>query len=308
MVERSEIEFPGYGGVTLRGWLYRPAPAAPHGSAVPGVVMAHGFSATRQMGLAGYAEVFCAAGFAVLVYDHRCLGSSDGEPRFEINPWAQARDYRYALSWLAAQPDVDGERLAVWGSSFSGGEVLVVAAIDERVKAVIANVPFAGMSVTQDREEAARQFAALKAALEDESGAGPADSQAPPIGPMAVIRPSGGDPEGAAFLPQPESTQWFEAVGGPGSEWANTFTLRGFSGEPRFDPAVAAPFIAPTPLLMVVAREDRVAPAETALAVFAVAGEPKQLELIDGHHFVPYDGAAFRHASGVMREFLQKHL
>jgi fermentation-respiration switch protein FrsA (DUF1100 family) len=68
------------------------------------------------------------------------------------------------------------------------------------------------------------------------------------------------------------------------------------------------PFIAPRPLLMVVATEDRVAAAEVARAVFEVAGEPKQLELIAGDHFVPYTGPAFEHASIVMRDFLLSHL
>ncbi|MCW2548269.1 MAG: peptidase [Mycobacterium sp.] len=303
---REDVEFEGFGGVTLRGWLYQPA--AVESELAPAIVMAHGFSATRHMGLAGFAEVFSAAGFAVLVYDHRGLGDSDGEPRQEINPWAQARDYRYALAWLAKQPGIDPDRLAVWGSSFSGGEVLVVGAVDPLVKAVIANVPFAGFSATLDATDLDERFAAMRAALDDESGAGPADSTEPPIGPLPVIRVTGGDPEGPAFLPQPESTAWFEAVGGEGAAWQNTFTLRGLGGADPFDPSVAVPFIPPRPLLKVVATEDRVAAADVARAAFEVAGEPKQLELIAGDHFVPYTGPAFEHASIVMRDFLLSHL
>jgi hypothetical protein len=301
---RGDVEFPGFGGTALRGWLYRPDDAA---ESVPAIVMAHGFSATRHMGLTGFAEVFCAAGIAVLVYDHRCLGDSDGEPRQEINPWAQSRDYRYALAWLSEQPGIDPERLAVWGSSFSGGEVLVVGAVDPRAKAVVANVPFAGL-IEDPAAPLDERFAAMKAALEDESGAGPADSTAPPVGPMPVIVATGADPQTRAFLPQPESTAWFESAGVPGSAWQNTFTLQGFSGTPQFTPAVSVPFIAPKPLLMVVATGDRVAPAEMALAAYEIAGEPKQLELIDGDHFVPYSGAALKQAATVMRDFLLKHL
>jgi uncharacterized protein len=301
---REDVEFPGFGGVTLRGWLYRPETDS---GAAPAIVMAHGFSATRHMALAGFAETFCAAGIAALVYDHRHLGDSDGEPRQEVNPWAQSRDYRYALSWLAAQPGIDPDRLAIWGSSFSGGEVLVVGGVDPRVKAVIANVPFAGL-LDDSPVPLDERFAAMRAALEDESGSGPADTTEPPIGPMPVVIASGSDPGGRAFLPQPESTQWFEAAGGPGSAWQNTFTLRGMRSEPAFVPAVAVPFIAPRALLMVVASGDRVAPAEMALAAYELAGEPKQLELIDGDHFVPYSGAAMEHVAGVMRDFLLKYL
>jgi hypothetical protein len=301
---REDVEFPGFGGVTLRGWLYRPARGA---SSAPAIVMAHGFSATRHMALAGFAEVFRAAGIAALVYDHRNLGDSDGEPRQEINPWTQSRDYRYALTWLAAQPGIDPDRLAIWGSSFSGGEVLVVGAVDPRVKAVIANVPFAGL-IEDPSAPLDGPFAAMRAALEDESGTGPADSTDAPIGPLPVIIASGAEPGGRAFLPQPESTEWFEEAGGPGSAWENTFTLRGMTSAPAFVPAVAVPFIAPRALLMVVASGDRVAPAELALTAYELARDPKQLELIDGDHFVPYSGAAMEHAAIVMRDFLLEHL
>jgi hypothetical protein len=301
---RIDVEFPGFGGVSLRGWLYQPEGVA---GPAPALVMAHGFSATRHMGLAAFAEVFSAAGFAVLVYDHRCLGDSDGEPRQEINPWAQSRDYRYALGWLAQQPGIDAERLGIWGSSFSGGEVMVVGAVDPRVKVVIANVPFAGFlddtaAPLQDR------FEAMRSALLDESGAGPADSIEAPIGPMGVIIATGGDPEARVFLPQPESTLWFESVGGPGSAWQNTFTLRGMGGPQEFVPAVAVPFLAGRPLLMVAADGDRVAPVEMALTAYELAGEPKQLERIEGDHFVPYSGPAQEHVASVMRDFLLKYL
>jgi uncharacterized protein len=308
---RTDVHFPGFGGVSLRGWLYTPEGAASSTAAPvssPALVMAHGFSATRHMGLAGYADVFCAAGYAVLVYDHRGFGDSDGEPRQEVNPWAQARDYRYALSWLARQPGIDAARLGVWGSSFSGGEVLVVGAVDGRVKVVIANVPSARFPADVSPAGRAERFAVMRAALEDESGAGPADRIDPAIGPMPVVRATGGDRQAPVFLSQPESTAWFEEAGGEGSGWQNTCTLRGLGGEPAFDPAATVPFIAPRPLLMVVATGDRVAPQEIARAAFEIAGEPKQLELVEGDHYQPYSGATFGRCSLVMRDFLLSHL
>ncbi len=103
--------------------------------------MAHGFSAVKEMYLDRFAEVFAAAGLNVLVFDNRCFGASDGEPRQEIDPWAQVRDYRHAITYLHTLPEVDPGRIGIWGSSYSGGHVLVVAAIDRRVKAVVSQVP-----------------------------------------------------------------------------------------------------------------------------------------------------------------------
>jgi pimeloyl-ACP methyl ester carboxylesterase len=103
--------------------------------------MAHGFSAVKEMYLDAFAEVFAAAGLNALVFDNRNFGASDGEPRQEIDPWAQMRDYRHAITYASTLSEVDAARIGVWGSSYSGGHVLVVGAIDRRVKAVVCQVP-----------------------------------------------------------------------------------------------------------------------------------------------------------------------
>jgi fermentation-respiration switch protein FrsA (DUF1100 family) len=124
----------------LRGWVYVPDSGPPW----PLVVMAHGFSATRHMTADKYAEVFHAAGLAVLLYDHRGFGDSGGEPRLQINPWIQARGYRDALSYGRSLEGVDPGRVAIWGDSFSAGVALAVAAMDDRVAALVAQVPAIG--------------------------------------------------------------------------------------------------------------------------------------------------------------------
>ena len=133
---RRDIEFDAE-GVTLRGWFY---PAEGASATAPTIVMAHGFSAVKEMYLDAYAEVFAAGGLNALVFDNRNFGASDGEPRQEIDPWAQVRDYRHAITYAGTLSESD-DRIGVWGSSYSGGHVLVVAAIDRRVKAVVCQVP-----------------------------------------------------------------------------------------------------------------------------------------------------------------------
>ncbi len=269
--------------------------------------MAHGFSAVKEMGLDRYGEVFAEAGLAVLAYDHRNFGASDGEPRQEINPWAQARDYRHALSWLAAQDGVDPDRIGIWGSSFSGGEVLAVGACDERARAVVANVPFAGLPGVgyDDPDDRAARFERLRDALLDESGQGPADRSDLPIGPVAVVEQEG--IELPAFLPQAESSEWFLMLAGLTS-WRNEVTVVSLLSDPPWDPGVCVEHISPTPLLMVVTTDDHLAETAISLAAFERAREPKQLELIVGHHFVVYDGPEFARASAAARDFFLRHL
>jgi cephalosporin-C deacetylase-like acetyl esterase len=305
----TDIEFEGHGGVVLRGRLHLPDDASA-AAPVAGIVMAHGFSATKEMALDDYAERFAAAGFAVLAYDHRCLGASDGEPRQVINPWAQTRDYRYAIGRLAACPEVDRDRIGLWGSSFSGGQVLVLGAVDERVRAVVASVPFAGTGAGYDDPvDVDSRYARLRDALVDLSGNGPADATEPPMGPLAVVDEPG-RPEGMrVFLGQPESAEWFLELGRrPRSTWRNEVWLRrAFGSEPAFDPGVAVGHLR-APALFVVAADDTVAPTAVALAAYERAPEPKQLELVVGHHFTGYAGDALEHCAAVEIAFFRQHL
>ncbi|MCP8323195.1 MAG: alpha/beta fold hydrolase, partial [Candidatus Methylarchaceae archaeon HK02M2] len=123
--------------VTLRGWLYLPDGSI---GPVPTIIMAHGFTAVKEMYLDKYAEVFADAGLGVLVFDNRNFGASDGEPRQEIDPWAQVGDYRHAISFARTLPEVDKEKIGIWGTSYSGGHVLMVGAVDPRVKCVVSQV------------------------------------------------------------------------------------------------------------------------------------------------------------------------
>lgn len=294
---RVDVEFAAADGTTLRGWWYPPPPGGPRA----GVVMAHGFSAVKEMALEDMADAIADAGFAVLAYDHRNLGASDGEPRQEIDIWAQARDYRAAFGWLAARPEVDAGRIAIWGASYSGGEVLVVGAADRQVAAVVAQVPFAGLGDPPEDPGGARWRVMQDALLHDVRGA-----PAPALGPVAVVAERDGED---AILGEPEARRWFLAYGRrPGSTWRNECILRSDGGPVPFDPGLAVVHLAPTPLLMIVATDDRLAPTDVALAAFARAGEPKELLVLEGDHFVVFDGEAFVQAREVTIAFLRRYL
>ena len=129
---RQDVEFTS-AGLTLRGWLYRPDGAD---GDRPAVVMSHGFSAVKEQGLDGFAQRFCAAGMIVLAFDHRHLGSSEGDQRGRIVYQEQHDDTRAALGWLTQQPGVDTERVGLWGSSYSGAHAIFLGAFDPRVKVV----------------------------------------------------------------------------------------------------------------------------------------------------------------------------
>src|SRR6266550_5893250 len=137
-IEKRDLMFKS-GESFAAAWLFLPKAAAP-GARVSGVAMAHGLGAVKEMYLEPFARRFAEAGIAALLFDYRGFGASGGEPRQRIFPRDQIEDYRSALTWLSLQPEIDADRLGVWGSSFSGGHVLHVAAYDPRVKAVVSQV------------------------------------------------------------------------------------------------------------------------------------------------------------------------
>ncbi len=298
------VEFPSQGAV-LRGRLYLPDNAGTDPS--PVVVMAHGFSGTAQgMGLDGYAARFCEDGLAVLLYDHRNLGFSDGEPRQEINRWVQARGYRDAIDFLGTVPEVDARRLAVWGESLSGLECLAVAAVDPRVSAVVVQVPAWGRTLPPDDADGAR-FARLRRLLcEGDVRTDPRSVR----GPLPVVS---ADPLRTPSLLEPLSAfRWFIPYGALfGTGWRNYATVGGppESGELPFTLCAAH---LETPILALIARPDEMPGAEDdiARAVFERLRGPKEIADLGGGHFgsLYQPSAEFDRSSRIQSEFLLRRL
>jgi len=295
---RRDIEIQAEGAL-LRGWLYTPDKAR---GAAPVVVMAHGFSAVKEMHLDDYAEVFCAAGLAVVVFDHRNFGASSGEPRQEIDPWRQVRDYRDAITWASTQQGIDKERIGVWGSSYSGGHVLVLGAIDRRVKCVVSQVPLASGSRNLKRLVRADFAAALRAQCD-------ADREARFRGEApAMIPVVSEDPMAPSALPTPDSWQWFTETGKRRAPaWRNEVTLRTVEMLGEYEPVSYVERISPTPLLMLIADGDHLAIAEEAFIAYQRALEPKHLVVLKGGHFDAYVND-FEKSSGAARDFFVAHL
>ena len=286
-------------GVTLRGWFY-----TADGGSVPGpaVIMAHGFSAVKEMYLDSFAEVYAAAGLNVLVFDNRCFGASDGEPRQEIDPWAQVRDYRHAITYASTLPEVDPARIGIWGSSYSGGHVLVVAAIDRRVKAVVCQVPL--ISGHDNLRALVRaDFIAGFRQLFDADRLARFRGEAPAMVPVVDK-----DPLAPSALPTPDSWEWFTHTAETRAPaWRNEVTLRSVEMFTEYEPRTYLPYISPTPLLLLVAEGDHLVPSELAIAGFDLAHQPKELIILPGGHFDAYV-KGFEASSGAARDWFTRHL
>jgi fermentation-respiration switch protein FrsA (DUF1100 family) len=294
---RLDIAFPSH-GTTCRGWLVLPDDRRP-GVRVPAVVMAHGFSAVKEMRLDRFADAFAAAGLGAVVFDYRGVGASDGEPRQDLDPYAQLDDYRQAISFARRRPEIDPERIGVWGTSYSGGHAIMVGAWDRRVRAVVAQVPLidAWEWMTRGLGPELRDAIVAQQVAERERVY---DGQAPALVPVV------GAPDAA--LATPDAAAWFERVRALAPTWRNEVTARSMERLLEYSPLRWVDRVAPTPLLLIAAEHDLLCPLALVREAFARAGEPKRLVVLPVGHFDPYEPPVFADAADAATEWLGTHL
>lgn len=290
--ERVDLRFESGDG-SCAAWLY-PAQAA-HAACV---VMAHGFGGVREARLDAYAERFQRAGHAVLVFDYRHFGSSSGEPRQLIAIRRQLADWRAAVAFARSFDGVDPGRIALWGTSFSGGHVLAVAARDPRVAAVISQVPFmsglATVATAGPRDGLRLAVAGLRDALGAVAGRRP------------HYVPIVGQPGELAAMTAPGAEAGCRALFPPGFPWRNEVAARIFLATGFYMPGRRARRIR-CPLLVQVADGDSTTPP--APAVRAARRAPRgELRRYPGGHFDIYLGEAFERAVADQIDFLERAL
>lgn len=296
---RSDVEFMSL-GATLHGWLFEPEVRN-----APAIVMAHGFSATRQMTTDKYAEVFCSAGFTVLLYDHRGFGASGGEPRREVNPWVQTRGYLDALQFMSALA-VDPTRIALWGDSFSGAVACVAAAIDSRVRAVVAQVPAFGEKAPPPDPDGTRFDELQQAALSPDV----LSFGRPVAGPVPVV--SADQVRSPSALAPLTAFRWFIEYGGRvGTGWTNDVTIAVGEHPLAWLPGLCGPRIQASVLMLVSPQEEMVrASPSVSRAVFNSISSAKEWYSIDGGHFglLYHPSALFSEACAVQVSFLRRRM
>ncbi len=288
-------------GLSCSSWLYLPDDLK-SGERRPAIVMAHGFSAVKEMYLDAFAERFVAAGFVTLVFDYRYQGASEGVPRGQIIPTEQHEDYRNAITWVSLQPEVDSTRIGVWGSSYSGAHVLHLAAFDRRIKAAVAQVPLINGWQNAQRLMRADVFAGFVETLAQDRVQRYTQGE---VNYVPVVAPEGQP----SALPTPDSYEWFTQTGATRApNWRNQVSLESMEKFLEYNPAANIHLIAPTPLLMVVASNDTLTPVDLALTAYERALEPKSLVIAKGPHFSAYTEPGFSQTAPPAVEWFTRYL
>ncbi len=290
---RTDVTFDS-GGQRCAAWLFTPDTPPPHAC----VVMAHGFGGVRTARLSAFAERFAAAGFAALVFDYRHFGDSEGEPRQLMDIKLQLEDYRSAVAFARSLDGVDDNRIALWGTSFSGGHVAAIAAEDHRVAAVVSQGPFLD-GVWALRAAGPRNIVRLTVAgLHDEVRRlrGRDRYRIPIVGP----------PGTKATMNSPDAEPGYRGLFSPGAEFVNEASASVGLKVGTYRPIRLAARVA-SPWLVCVCDRDVITPPQPALK--AAARAPRgEVRRYDAQHFEIYVPPVFDRAVADQVEFLTRHL
>jgi uncharacterized protein len=277
-------------------WLYMPD--ASEAVPAPVVVMGHGLGATRELGLAPYAERFAAAGMAVLVFTYRHLGDSGGQPRQLLSMAKQQADWDAAIRYAKSLPEIDGNRVAVWGSSLGGGHAISVAARHPELRAAVAQCPFtdglASASALGIRESLFLFSFVARDVLAAVRGKEP------------VCVPVAAEPGRLGIMTASDALPGMLAIVPEGYPWVNRAAARSILSMIRYRPGRAAKRIA-SPILICISATDTVAPAGPTER-YARQAPHGDVRLYDAGHFAFYVGEAFDQLVADQADFLIRHL
>ncbi|MHA7665520.1 alpha/beta hydrolase [Mycolicibacterium sp. HS_4_1] len=267
----------------------------------PCVVMAHGFSGTKDTALLGFAGPFAAAGLDVLMFDYRGFGESEGISRQEVSVSRQRQDYHAAVAAARHLPGVNPERIVLWGTSYAGGHVIAVAARDQRIAAVISMNPavdgVATLAHLVRTCGAGYLVRATANAVRDVVGS--------TLGRPAHMVPVVGQPGSSAVIATSGSEEAWLPVAG--ATWRN---------EVRGRHALSAAFNRPIrkagkltcPILVQPGDDDRIAPPAAARKAARRAGYWAQLREYPADHLDFYNGPWQQRALADQLDFLKRDL
>lgn len=295
-MKRIDSDFES-GATRCAAWLFMPRATA---DPPPIVVMAHGFGGQREMRLPAFAEHFAARGLAVLVFDYRCFGASDGTPRNWIDPRRQLADWRAAIEHARSLPEVDGSRLGLWGTSFSGGHVLATAAALDGISAVVSQVPFVGLETGNAASPPLGQILRFLAA-------GLLDLARSALGASPHYVRIAGTPNELALLNAPDVMEAFRELVPADSNWRNETPARVIFQTRGYRPLDDAAHIN-CPVLLVAAENDSLVPIASVDAAAKKIPECEYVRLPDTGHFDPYTGEVFARVVDLEAAFLSRHL
>jgi hypothetical protein len=273
-------------GFKLVGDLYCPDGLKP-GERRAGVVLCHGYTGVKDLYLPDNARVLNGAGYVVLTFDYKGWGDSEGS-RSRLAPYSRVADVQAAVSFLGAQPEVDADRLGLYGTSYGGATVVWAAAIDARVKCAVSVVGIGNGTRWMRSVRRPDEYCDLLARSAKDRVQRALEGRSEMVKREEIL------------LPDRQSAELAAAARRNNPAAVGEIPLEYIDDTAQFNPEWVVDRIAPRPILFITTDDDRLVPPEESIQLHARAGEPKKLVVLRGFgHYQVYQEPAF---SQVMRE------
>ena len=282
----------------ISAWLYLPVTGD---SKLPCIVMANGTGGTKDMLLEEYARRFQTAGMAVLSFDYRGFGGSEGQPRQLIWIPRQLEDYAAAIDYARDLKEIDPQRIALWGTSLSGGHVITTSARDHSIACVVAQCP--GVDGRASAKHAFKTMG-LKYLLRMVVH-GQRDWVRGLLGLSPHRIPIVGKPGSFGLLTMPGELAFFEQFAP--ETYVNEVCARILIRADKYRPIKYANSVR-CPVLMQVCEKDVIIPLSSSRETEKLLGTYAEARYYPIGHFDIYRGEYFENAVKDQIAFLQKHL
>lgn len=257
-------------GLRLDADLYLPDDGGA-GAPYPVVIPSSGYQGLKVIHPERFARTLAPRGYAVLAFDYRGFGLSEGE-RGRLVPQEWAEDLRAAVDRVSALPEIDADRVGLLGWGMGGGVVVAEAAEDPRVRAVAScnGVADGTRSTRAGHDE--HSWASLLERVAVDRGHRAEHGRSEITSPWDIVRL---DLDGAT-----DGYVGEELYRAPG--FGAGVSLESAEMLLRFRPEAVVDRLAGRPLMIVHGGENELYEPEEARSLYAHAAEPKHLEIIEG--------------------------
>jgi len=296
-VSRKDVIF-NVKGTSIRAWLYLPENVS---APVPCIIMGNGFGGTKDLILESYAIRYQQAGFAVLTFDYRHFGESEGEPRQLIWIPYQLEDWSAAIEYARGLKEIDPARIALWGTSMSGGHVIVTAAKDNQLACVSAQCP--GLDGRASARMALKRAGigySLRMMMH-----GQRDLVRSWIGLSPHTMPIVGKPGSIACMTTPDAYEFFEKLAP--DNFINEVCARIIIRGDKYRPVQHARNVR-CPVLLQICVNDNITPLSAAEETEKGLEKYAEVKHYPIGHFDIYIGDTFEKSLGDQLDFFKKHL
>ena len=282
-------------GCQLVGDVYYPDDVQP-GETRAGIVLCHGYTGVKDLYLPDNARVLNEAGYMVMTFDYKGWGESAGA-RSRLTPYSRVADVQATITFLDTLPEVDDNRLGIYGPSYGGATVVWVGAIDPRVKCIVSVVGIGhGARWMRSVRRPDEWYDLLDRARADRD-------QRALTGESAFVE------RNEILLPDRQSAELAAAARRQNPAAVNTIPLEYVDDTLGFNPEWVVDKIAPRPILFITTDNDRLVPPEESKNLYARAGEPKKLVVLQGYgHYEVYLEPAFSEVMGATLDWYRTYL